>query len=64
MKNIKEKGKICPVEVNYICAGQRVGVGDNRHREVGKSFATVVESTVVAKRCDLKHDDAEFLLRN
>ena len=64
MKNIKEKGKICPVEVKNACAGRRVGVGDNRCREVGKSFATVVESTVVAKRCDLKHDDAEFLLRN
>lgn len=64
MKNIKEKGKICPVEVNYICEGRRVGVGDNRCGEVGKSFATVVESTVVAKRCDLKHDDAEYLLRN
>ena len=64
MKNIKKKGNICPVEVNYICAGRRVGVGDNRSGEVGKSFATVVESTVVAKRCDLKHDDTEFLLRN
>ena len=42
----------------------RVGVGDNRCGEVGKFFATVVESTVVAKRCDLKHDDAEYLLRN
>ena len=64
MKNIKEKGKICPVEVKNACEGRRVGVGDNRCGEVGKSFATVVESTVVAKRCDLKHDDAEYLLRN
>ena len=64
MNNVKEKGKICSVEVNYIYAERRVGVGDNRCREVGKSFATVVESTVVAKRCDLKHDDAEYLLRN
>lgn len=64
MKNIKKKGKICPVEVKNASVGRRVGVGDNRCGEVGKSFATVVESTVVAKRCDLKHDDAEFLLRN
>lgn len=64
MKNIKKKGKICSVEVKNACAGRRVGVGDNRCKEVGKSFAIVVESTVVAKRYDLKHDDAEFLLRN
>ncbi|MFW5590562.1 MAG: hypothetical protein ACOCN1_03270 [Bacteroidales bacterium] len=64
MKNIKEKGKICPVEVKNASVGRRVGVGDNRCWEVWKFFATVVESTVVAKRCDLKHDDAEFLLRN
>ena len=64
MKNIKEKGKICPVEVKNGCAGRRVGVGDNRCREVGKSFATVVELTAVAKQCDLLYGNAEFLLRN
>ena len=64
MENFKEKGKICPVEVKNACAGRRVGVGDNRCGEVGKSFATVVELTPVAKQCDLLYGNAEYLLRN